>query len=435
MEQFTTPGPARPRPSRAAAAAFAAFAAFATFATLGAACSSAHGPAPAPGSGGSSGPAEAPDPALAARVDPVIDKALAAQQVGVVVLIARDGKVVYARAAGLADREAKQPMREDTQFRLASMTKPIVSITALALVDRGKLSLEDPVTKYLPDFRPKLADGREPVITVRQLITHTAGLGYKFIEPPDGPYHKANVSDGLAEPGLAASENLRRLASVPLLFEPGKAWGYSLAIDVLGEVVARAGGAPLPQVVAELVTRPLGMTATVFTPTDRARVAWPYAAGQPPVRMTEPYDMTGMGMTVRFSPARIFDPATFPSGGAGMAGTARDYLRVLEALRTGGAPILRPETARAAGENQIGHLESQCLGPGNGCGFGGGVLIDPAAAKSARGRGSYGWGGIYGTGFWIDPQAKLSVVIMTNVAGAQGFEAELEQAIYAASPK
>jgi len=396
-------------------------------ATLVAACGSPRAPAVAV-------PAAA-DPVLGKRVDAVIDKAIAEQQlVGAVVVIARDGKVVYSRATGFADREAKLPVREDTQFRLASMTKPIVSVAALALIGQGKLSLDEPVTKWLPDFRPRLADGREPVITVRHLITHTSGLSYKFLEPADGPYHKAEVSDGLAEPGLAADVNLRRLASVPLLHEPGTAWNYSLSTDVLGEVVARAGGGTLPEVVARLVTRPLAMTDTVFTVTDRARLAWPYAGGKPPVRMTEPYDLSMMGASVRFSPARIFDPASFPSGGAGLAGTARDYLHFLEALRTGGAPILNPATARSLTENQIGEREVPFLGPGGRFGFGVGVIVDPAAAKTPKGPGTFGWGGIYGTGFWVDPQARLSVVILTNVAGDTPLERDLEQAIYGASP-
>ncbi|HSK04918.1 MAG TPA: serine hydrolase domain-containing protein [Kofleriaceae bacterium] len=412
------------------AAALAAAAAALTAATLTAACGSSRAPSPeAP----AAMPA-APDPALARRVDAVIDGALAAQQlVGAVVLIARDGKLVYARAAGLADREAKQAVREDTLFRIASMTKPIVSVAALALIDRGKLSLDEPITKWLPDFRPKLADGRAPAITVRHLLTHTSGLGYGFLQP-DGPYHKAGVSDGLAEPGMSADENLRRLASVPLLEEPGAAWMYSLSVDVLGEVIARAAGAPLPEVVQKRVTGPLGMTDTVFVVTDRARLAWPYAAGEPPVRMTEPYDLSMMGTTARLSPARIFDPASFPSGGAGLAGTARDYLRFAEALRTGGAPILRPETARALRENQLGDREVSFLGPGSGFGFGVGVTVDPAAASSPRGRGAFGWGGVYGTGFWVDPEARLSVVVLTNVAGDTPFPAEVEQAIYAAEP-
>jgi len=395
-------------------------------AALAAACGP---PAPAP----TTVMPAAADPVLGKRLDAVIDRALAEQQVvGVVVMISRDGKVVYARAAGFADREAGLAMREDTQLRLASMTKPIVSVAALALIDQGKLSLDDPVTKYLPDFRPKLADGREAVITVRHLLTHTSGLGYKFVEPADGPYHRAEVSDGLAEAGLAAEVNLRRLASVPLLREPGTAWSYSLSIDVLGEVVARAGGAPLPELVARLVTRPLGMTDTAFVVRDRARLAWPYGVGKPPVRMTEPYDLAIAGLSLRLSPARIFDGASFPSGGAGLAGTARDYLRFAEALRIGGAPVLSPATARAMSENQIG--AAPFLGPGAQFGFGVGIVVDPAAAKSPKGRGSFGWSGAYGTDFWVDPQARMSVVILTNVAGESTFGTDLQNAIYATSP-
>jgi CubicO group peptidase (beta-lactamase class C family) len=313
------------------------------------------------------------------------------------------------------------------------MTKPIVSVAALALVDQGKLSLDDPVTRWLPDFRPRLADGREPAITVRQLITHTSGLSYKFLEPPDGPYHRAEVSDGLAEPGLATDVNLRRLASVPLVYEPGTAWKYSLSIDVLGEVVARAGGGTLPEVLQRLVTRPLAMADTAFTVAERARLAWPYASGKPPVRMAELHDLSMGGAGMRLSPARIFDPASFPSGGAGLAGTARDYLRFAEALRTGGAPILAPATARAVRENQIGELEVPFLGPGVRFGFGVGVVVDPVAIKTWRGRGSFGWGGVYGTDFWIDPEARLSVVALTNVAGDLPFGGELERAIYDSS--
>jgi CubicO group peptidase (beta-lactamase class C family) len=340
---------------------------------------------------------------------------------------------VYARAAGHADREAKTPVREDTVFRLASMTKAIVSVTALALVDRGKLSLDDPVTKWLPEFRPKLADGREPVITVRHLLLHTSGLGYTFGEALDGPYHKAEVSDGLAEPGLSAEVNLKRLASVPLLHEPGTKWKYSLSIDVLGEVVARAGGAPLPEVVKRLVTGPLGMTDTAFT-ADPARLAVPYDAGSPPTRMPEPYDRKRGDRVVRFSPARIFDAKSFPSGGAGMAGTARDYLAFIEAMRTGGAPILKPETARLAIEDQLAKA-GVTMGDGEGFGYGFGVVLDPAAAKTRQGKDTFGWGGIYGTDFWVDPQARLSVVVLTNTAGEDALSGDdAMTAIYGPPP-
>ncbi len=386
---------------------------------------------------------EAIDAALARRLDAVLDREIARDRaVGAAVAIAIDGKIVYLRAAGKADRKSDRPVRDDTQFRIASMTKPIVAVTALALVDRDMLSLDDPVTKYLPDFHPALEDGTRPTITIRELLTHTSGLTYRFLEEPDGPYHRAKVSDGLAEPGLSLADNLRRLGSVPLLFRPGTAWHYGLSYDVLGAVIARAGGAPLPEVVARLVTRPLGMTDSAFVATDRERVAWPYAItgrrsvghtpgrklGKHPVRMTEPFVLPrNHGKTVEFSPARAFDAHSYPSGGAGMIASARDYLRFCEMLRTGGAPVLRPETARAMVSNQI---DSISYGEGERFGFGVRVLVDPASRGSPKGKGAWGWGGIYGTGFFVDPEHDLSFVMLANVAGDSPLDAELERALF-----
>jgi CubicO group peptidase (beta-lactamase class C family) len=362
------------------------------------------------------------DAALAGRIDPIIDEAVKEQIVGTVVVVVRDGKMVYRRAAGFSDREAKRAMREDTIFRLASMTKPVVSIAALALVDQGKLSLDDRVSKWLPEFRPKF-EGKEGAITVRHLITHTSGLSYKFIEKPDSPYHKANVSDALAEPGMTMAEFLKRLGSVPLIYEPGTSWRYSLSVDVLGEVIARAGGAPLPEVVKQLVLDPVGMTDTAFTMPRSERIAWPYAGGKPPIRMTEPYDRVRGASRVRFSPDRLYDPASFPSGGAGLAGTAADYVRFAEALRT--HSILRDATHRDFVKDQIG----KDVDAGMAFGLGVGIITDPDAGKTKRKKGAYGWAGIYGTEFWVDPEAKLSVVVLTNVAGQQ-LDQQIEKAIY-----
>jgi CubicO group peptidase (beta-lactamase class C family) len=309
------------------------------------------------------------------------------------------------------------------------MTKPIFSVAALALIEAKALAFDDPVTKFLPGFRPALRGGRRPVITVRHLLTHTSGLTYKFLERVGGPYHEADVSDGLSEPGLSAQVNLRRLASVPLLFEPGTRWSYGLSLDVLGEVLARAGGAPLPELVERLVTQPLAMTDTAFVATDRHRLAWPYEGGKkagPPVRMTEPYD-TPPSKGIRFSPERAFDPKSYPSGGAGLVATARDYLRFLEALRTGGGGVLSPTMTRAMVDNQIGELP---FGKGLRYGYGVRVLVDPAAKPSRRGRGSFAWGGVYGTGFWVDPEAKLAVVVLTNTTD-NSLDSMLEAAIYA----
>jgi CubicO group peptidase (beta-lactamase class C family) len=375
-----------------------------------------------------------PDDALARRVDAVVDLAIAEERiVGAVVLVARGGEVVYRRAAGLADREAKRPMREDSIFLFSSVTKPIVSAAALALVEAGTLGLDDPVTRWLPDFRPRLADGREPAITVRQLLTHTAGLNYPFFEKEDAPYHRASVSNGFDQPGLSFAENAARLASVPLLYEPGTRWQYSLATDVLGEVIARAGGGTLPDVVQRTVTGPLGSKDTGFIVADRGRLATPYADARPrPVRMSEDHLLPFDASALRYAPARIFDPASYPSGGAGMAGTAGDFLRFLEALRAGGAPILKPDTVREMARNQVGQLAESAIGPGWGFGYGFSVLVDPSAAKVAMSAGTWQWGGVYGHSWWVDPAARLTVVVMTNtgIEGMIPFPAEVAKAVY-----
>jgi len=377
----------------------------------------------------------APDAALAKRLDAAIDKALAEQMlVGVVVMVARDGKLVYSRGAGFADREAKLPATETTLFRWASMTKPITAALTLALVEQGKLGLDDPITKYLPDFKPKLADGSTPTITVRQLLTHTAGFRYKFSENLDGPYHKGDVAEGLAEPGLGFDQFLKRLAGVPLEFAPGTAWKYAVGLDVLGAVIAKAANNEFPAVMKETLLRPLGMVDTSFAVTDRPRLAWPYAGpddnkGKPPIRMTEPYDFKDGKTIVRFSPARIFDSASFPSGGAGLSGTARDYLIFLEAMRRGGGPVLKPASVQMMTDNQIGELSKKTMTPGRRYGFGVGVAMD-AKSIAPRGKGTWYWGGIYGTGFWVDPENKLSVVMLTNVAGDWPFDQWVEKAIF-----
>jgi CubicO group peptidase (beta-lactamase class C family) len=378
--------------------------------------------------------AVAPDAALKARLDPVIDRAIAEHRlVGTVVLVARDGKVVYRRAAGLADREAERPMREDAVFRFSSVTKPFVSAAAMRLVEQGKLRLDDPVTKYLPDFRPKLADGTQPVITVRQLLNHTSGLTYGLAEPTSHPYHALGVSDGLDRSGITLDENLRRLAKAPLGFPPGSTWRYSLAIDVLGGVMEKAAGAPLPQVVADTVTKPLGLADTGFVARDPARLAVAYVNAQPaPKRMTENMDVSLGATAVRFAPSRATDATAFPSGGAGMVGTAGDVLTFLETLRRGGAPILEPATVATMMKDQVG-VQAATQGPGWGFGYGWAVLDDPAAAKTPQGAGTIQWGGVYGHSWFVDPQNRLTVVALTNTAfeGMNGaFTTQLRDAVY-----
>jgi CubicO group peptidase (beta-lactamase class C family) len=379
-----------------------------------------------------SAPAEATNEERS-RIDAVIDRAITEQRiVGAVVLISRDGKVVYQRAAGLADREAKRPMQIDTVFRLSSVSKPIVSAAALALVDQGKLSLDDPATKWLPDFRPKLASGAAPTITVRQLLTHTSGLGYKFAEKPGTAYYQAGVSDGFDELRISLEENVRRLASAPLFNAPGEAWRYSVSIDVLGAVLEKAAGKALPQVVADTVTQPLGMRDTGFWAKAPARLAVPYHDSKPaPAKMEDPYVMAfGEGGRMTYSPSRALDPKAFPSGGAGMVGTAPDVMRLLEAIRTGGKPIMSAATAASMMRNQIGSLAGP--GPGTGFGFGGAVVVDPVAAHTQSAK-TWQWGGVYGHSWFVDPERKLTVVALTNTAleGMWGkFTTDLRDAVY-----
>ncbi|WP_392387851.1 serine hydrolase domain-containing protein [Burkholderia gladioli] len=197
---------------------------------------------------------------LAARLDAVFDQALRERRlVGAVAIVARHGEILYRRAQGLADREAGRPMREDTLFRLASVTKPIVALAVLRLVARGELALDAPVTRWLPEFRPRLADGSEPLVTIHHLLTHTSGLGYWLLEGAGSVYDRLGISDGIDLRDFDLDENLRRLASAPLSFAPGSGWQYSLALDVLGAVVERATGQPLAGAVDALVAQPLGM--------------------------------------------------------------------------------------------------------------------------------------------------------------------------------
>jgi CubicO group peptidase (beta-lactamase class C family) len=351
------------------------------------------------------------------RVDAAIDQAIAEKRiVGTVVLISHDGQLVYQRAAGLADRESKRPMQLDTVFRLSSVSKPVVSAAAIGLVDKKKLSLDDPVTKWLPDFRPKIASGAALPITVRQLLTHTSGLGYRFGEKPGTPYDRAAVSDGFDDLRISLDENLKRIATTPLFNRPGEAFRYSLSIDVLGAVIEKAYGKPLPEAVADLVTKPLEMRDTAFWSTEPARLAVPYYNAKPfPLPMAEPQTMPfGDGGRLLYSPSRALDSSAYPSGGAGMVGKAPDIMRLLEAIRAGGKPIMSAATAAGMMRNQIGSLMGP--GPGVGFGFGGAVVVDPALAHTPESPGTFQWGGVYGHSWFVDPAKKLTVVAFTNTA-------------------
>lgn len=373
---------------------------------------------------------------LSGRIDKVIDRTLADKRlVGAVIKVAIDGELVYSRAAGLADREMSRLMREDALFRLASVTKPIVSTAALVLVAQGRLQLDDRVDRWLPEFRPRLQNGEFATLTIRHLMTHTAGLSYRFFQEENGSYQQAGVSDGMDQSGITLEENLRRLASVPLLYTPGAEWKYSIATDVLGAVIAKVTETTLSEAVHSLVTKPLGMSDTGFISVDRERLATSYANDAPEPRpLLDPDSIAFIEGTAGFllAPGRALDDTAYHSGGAGMVGSAGDFLQLLETLRKGGAPLLPESLVHDMTTNQIGDLP-MAFWPGRGFGLGITVLKDPVAADTPESPGTWRMGGTYGHSWFVDPKQRLSVVAFTNTAleGMSGqFTVDLCEAIY-----
>ena len=367
---------------------------------------------------------------MQSRLDAVVGNAIGAGNtiVGTVVLVARDGRPAYARAAGFADREAGLAIQQDAIFRLASVTKPLVAATALALIERGQLSLDGAVAGYLPYFTPKAPDGTPGRILIRHLLTHTSGLGYDYSADPV-------ITTGIQQTDLDYEQNFTRVARQPLLFAPGAGWQYSTAIDVLGAVIAMRTGGTLEAAVERCVTGPLGMKDTAFHVTDLTRLAVPYGDAVPgPVRMGDPHTVTdSTGESTDFSPGRIFNGNAFQSGGAGAVGSAPDFLKFLEALRLGGAPILKSETMAAAVSNQIGDLPRRPTDQGQRFGFLGAIVVDPKAANSPVAPGTFRWGGIYGHDWFVDPANKLSVAIFSNTAveGCVGqYPKDIRNAVY-----
>lgn len=354
--------------------------------------------------------------------------------VGGVVLLAKQGQVRYASARGWADREAQRVIDRETRFRLASLTKLVTSVCVLRLEEHGLLQLDDPVTHWLPTFTPKLADGTPTVITLRHLLSHSAGLAYGFELPPANAYQQAGVSDGLDRAPFDLAENLRRLASVALLFQPGSAWRYSLATEVLGAVIEQAAGMLLPAAIEHWVTGPLGLQSTGFSGDPPQSLARAYKDQPDAPVLIGQMDVLHLDRgTADVAADRNGHPCAWPSAGAGMIGTADDYLRLLECLRLGGAPLLSPASTHRLLSNAIGDVQIEGRGPGWKFGLGPMLLTDPQLAGQAQGAGSWSWCGVYGCHYWVDPQAGISLVAMTNtaVAGAWGeFADALMAAVY-----
>jgi CubicO group peptidase (beta-lactamase class C family) len=372
------------------------------------------------------------------KIDELFVQAVADKQIaGGVVLLARKGKVGYLQGIGRADVEADKPMAPDAIFRIASMTKPVTSVAAMMLVDDGKLKLEDPVSKYIPEFKEQkvLVRGKsdkeddyklvpaEREITVRDVITHTSGIVYRFFAPKQlaAFYVKANINDGLSQDDEKLADNIKRLAGLPVLHQPGSAWTYGLNTDVLGRVVEVASGKSLDEIFRERIFGPLGMRDTAFYPPPEkvARIAALYRPGEDKKISRVGKDPVHMGQLTYSATYPYEGPHSYYSGGAGLTSTAADYARFLQMLLDGGKAgdkqLLKAETVKQMTQNQIGKLTLGIGAHGDSFGYGFGVVTHNMEGKTPMSVGSYSWGGIFYTYFWVDPKKELIGVMMTQV--------------------
>jgi CubicO group peptidase (beta-lactamase class C family) len=340
---------------------------------------------------------------------------------GAVVLIARNGKVVYQDTLGMLDKEKNVAMRPDAVFRIASMTKPIVSAAAMMMVEQGRLKLADPVSMHLPEMKD-LTVARDPTfkttdteparaMTIQDLLRHSSGLTYWFIGqkgPIQARYQEEDI-DGLH--GMDAGQMLKKLADIPLLSQPGTTFNYSVSTDVLGHVLERIAGKGLDQILDEMILRPLGMKDTGFwVPAEKQR-----RLAQPLANDPDPWIFKWLDLS---RPPKRF------SGGAGLSSTTRDYYRFVQMIANGGAldgvRLLSPKTVQYMLSDHLGVSGGGPVGkgpvflPGDGYGFGLGfaVRVQDGVSALIGTRGDAHWGGIAGTAFWIDPKEKLVAVIM-----------------------
>jgi CubicO group peptidase (beta-lactamase class C family) len=405
-------------------------------------------------------PEAPPPPSRQAVLDAVLRQQVDSGKIAAIaaLVVRQDGEVLYSGNAGPLRPGSPGTVGPDSMFRLASMTKPVTSVAVLQLVEQDRIGLDDPIGRWLPEFgtlrvlAPDANPGgrtvpaqRQP--TVRDLLRHTAGFSYTFLNRPGvvEAYRRLGVDDGLAESRRRLGDNMRRLAQAPLALQPGSAWHYSLATDVLGALVTRVSGLPLDAYVANHISGPLRMTSFSFRVPEAAlprmvTAMYPRPSGElRPMASPQvvPYPSTGGRWTA--DPNRAFSDAAYPSGGAGASSTIADYARFARMLLNGGeldgVRILKPETVAEMTRPQTGGMSVDLRGAGYDFGYGVAVLIDPVAAKTRQGAGTYGWGGIYGTGFFVDPANRIVTVVMTQTAVNGGPAANaVREAVYGTLP-
>jgi CubicO group peptidase (beta-lactamase class C family) len=362
---------------------------------------------------------------------------------GAVLQINYRGRVVKSLALGMQDREANVPLRTDSIFRIASQTKAIISTAVMMLQERGALVITDPVGKYLPEYTNTTVavpndDGgynivsAQRAITIRDLLTHTAGIGYGT-----GPAAEQWLAAGIqgwyfAHQVEPVRETVRRIAALPFDAQPGERWVYGYNTDVLGALIEEVSGVPLDRFLFENVFEPLGMIDTHFyLPTAKAdRLAAVYTIGDDGKLRRAPDESTMFGQG-----AYVQGPRQSFSGGAGLLSTAADYSRFLEAMRQrgkrGNNRILGRKSVELMVANHLGNITFR---PGMGFGLGFSTIEDLGAQGAMGSLGTFAWGGAYHTTYWIDPSEELTVSYMTQLLNARGSDdqSKLRAMIYAA---
>ena len=366
-------------------------------------------------------------------------------------LVGRRGRIVHLATSGLRDVEAGLPVEADTIFRIYSMTKPIVSVAVMMLFEQGAFELTDPVSRFIPSFadarvfaggselKPVTVPAVEPV-RIWHLLTHTSGLTYGFhhAHPVDALYRAAGYEWTLGPPGVDLETTINTIASLPLLFQPGSEWNYSMSTDVLGRLIEVVAGKPLDVALGDMVLRPLGMDETWFAVPDARRD-----------RLAALYTPTARGALTRNDTlGKSFLAPSWFSGGGGLSSTMHDYHRFTTFLlgrgELEGTRLLGERTVRYMTRNHLpGGADLAQFGrplfaeaPFDGVGFGLGfsVTLDPVATHTLGSAGEFAWGGAASTAFWVDPVEEVTVVFMTQLLPSSTYpvRSQLRQLVYSA---
>jgi CubicO group peptidase (beta-lactamase class C family) len=348
---------------------------------------------------------------------------------GVIAMVARHGKIVYRERFGMMDVEAATPMQFDTIFRIYSMTKALASVALMMLYEEGRFQLRDPVSRFIPEFAgvkvlvdaagasPAVTD-LEREITFKHLLTHTAGFTYDFFDdsPVDGMYRDASFVDRLGLFDLSREAFIEKLAALPLVFQPGDGWRYSMATDVLGCLIEVVAGVTLDRFLEDRIFGPLGMEDTGFHV--------PEAELERFAAMYSPAEQGGLKLLDAPATSPFRKPPRFLSGGIGLVSTAADYLRFTQMLLNGGefegTRLLGRKTVELMTTNHLPdeltpiRMQPHTL---HGCGFGLGfrVVVNAAQAGLLTSEGEYGWGGAASTSFFVDPQEDLIGLLLTQL--------------------